>query len=285
MIQVALRAHTIKNNHLMEMAIEGKTYSLFGESQSTQGYYAAVRALADDLLTRESALDYLLSVVRRLGRYTRSVQGKMQRFRHDPLARYVFEAAEKALASYTVAAEVHLASFSWKKLWDSTLRTTRPQYHLAMLEIELFNRLNRPEFLGAVQKVAFLPYCLHDLARECKSVKDGLDYRCKACSKNCYIHAASQVLKVNGVEAYLLMETRLNRLLRTARQSRSMGVLGIACVPELIHGMRLCQRHHVPVVGLPLSANRCKRWMGTFHDNSINLPKLESIISLDVQNG
>jgi hypothetical protein len=42
--------------------------------------------------------------------------------------------------------------------------------------------------------------------------------------------------------------------------------------------MRLCMGHGVPVVGIPLDANRCRRWMGMYHDTSVNIAVLEGLL-------
>ena len=57
----------------------------------------------------------------------------------------------------------------------------------------------------------------------------------------------------------------------TISEKKSFAVLGIACLPELINGMRDCGKNSIPVVGLPLNANRCIRWFGKFFPNSIDL--------------
>jgi hypothetical protein len=63
------------------------------------------------------------------------------------------------------------------------------------------------------------------------------------------------------------------------KEKKSLGVLGIACIPELIRGMRACQKKGLPVIGMPLDANRCIRWMGDFNPNSINLEMLKKIMT------
>jgi hypothetical protein len=63
-----------------------------------------------------------------------------------------------------------------------------------------------------------------------------------------------------------------------ARNDQKLGILGIACIPELMAGIRKCRKLGIPVVGLPLDANRCVRWMGSFHENSINLEMLEKLV-------
>ena len=65
----------------------------------------------------------------------------------------------------------------------------------------------------------------------------------------------------------------------TYHAGKSFGVLGIACIPELTMGMRTCAKHHIPAVGLPLNANRCARWFGQFLPNSVDLARLEQLIS------
>jgi hypothetical protein len=71
------------------------------------------------------------------------------------------------------------------------------------------------------------------------------------------------------------LKSLLNRL---RKEGKKVGVLGIACIPELVNGMRMCMRAGVPVVGVPLDANRCARWWGEFHPNSVNIRVLESLL-------
>ena len=68
------------------------------------------------------------------------------------------------------------------------------------------------------------------------------------------------------------------------RQHGSIAVLGIACVVELIRGMRLCMKAKLPVMGIPLNANRCARWMDGFYETSVDLSALENILTFDNHN-
>jgi hypothetical protein len=153
------------------------------------------------------------------------------------------------------------------------------QYHLAMVEIELVNRIYAAEFRSCSKKYAFLPHCLRDLGAECRSAQRDIDYVCKGCSENCNVNHASKTLRLHGVKPYIWMTADLGALFRKVKkEGNSLGVLGIACVPELVRGMRKCLKHGVPVVGIPLDANRCARWWGEFHWNTVNLAKLESLL-------
>jgi hypothetical protein len=165
-------------------------------------------------------------------------------------------------------------------LWDRRLATTREQYHLYMLEIELTNRIFSVKFTNTDKKIALMPYCLQDFTVDCKSFKNGFDYQCKHCSVGCYQNHSSNILKTHDIEPYIWMEGNMKQLAKyTLKEKRSFGVLGIACIPELVSGMRNCRKNNIPVVGIPLNANRCVRWFGEFFPNSVDLTELEKLVT------
>jgi hypothetical protein len=43
--------------------------------------------------------------------------------------------------------------------------------------------------------------------------------------------------------------------------------------------MRACRKRKIPVVGIPLDANRCMRWMGRFEETSVNLKRLGELVN------
>jgi hypothetical protein len=165
------------------------------------------------------------------------------------------------------------------KFWESVMRLKEWQYHLYMLEIALINRMNKNKFLKSDVKIALLPHCLRDLTRECRASLNGWDYQCKHCSKNCFINEASKILSKHNIEPYIWMSANL-RSIAKQNHNKSLGVLGIACIPELVRGMRSCMKKNLSVVGIPLDANRCVRWMGNFNPNSVNLEMLESLVTI-----
>jgi hypothetical protein len=152
-----------------------------------------------------------------------------------------------------------------------------------MLEIELTNRLFVSEFIKADKKIALMPYCLQDFTVNCKSEKNGFDYQCRHCSAECFQNHASTILKTHGIEPYIWTEGNMKQLAKyTLKERRSFGVLGIACIPELTWGMRDCRKNNIPVIGIPLNANRCMRWFGEFFPNSIDFTQLERLLSFEL---
>lgn len=226
----------------------------------------------DKLLRDFTSAEILLSVLRR-NRYFHS--GDPAKTRKQILA-----VAQPLLEEYLDDVPAHLKSLNLRQRFDRTLRTKQRQYFLYMIEIELVNRLNKESFRQCDYRLAFLPHCLRDLSRRCRAgVEDDIDYVCRRCSNVCYVRQVSDLLQEHGIRPYIWMNANLRKLFRRLKkEGREIGVLGMACLPELVNGMRLCARAKVPVVGIPLNANRCARWMGDFYDNSVDVQALKDLL-------
>jgi hypothetical protein len=257
-----------------EVPVAGKTFSLFADSATSDGYFQAVAGLADRCLRLVPDRSALIDLLR-------SLSGNRRRLRRladhptEELPCRILREASAALSPFTVPVNAHLATLSLRARWDRTISMTREQYHLAMLEIELMNRQSEQTFRTTSRRIAFLPHCIKDRSRSCRSEVEGIDYVCRGCAKECWLNAASNTLRIHGVVPYIWMEADLSSILRNgSRRGERLGVFGVACVPELLRGMRRCQRHGIPVLGVPLNANRCARWMGEFFPNSVNLGQI-----------
>ena len=258
--------------------VEGKTYNLFGETQSPEGYYSTIANLTDIVLERTKNLEEALNLVHKESSRSGFFSSNLYPVPKRSLIQD-FEIARKPLYIYTTATKNHLKELPVLKFWDRRFRTTERQYHLYMIEIELTNRMFKEAFKQSTWKIALLPYCLKEFDHECKSTQGDFDVECRNCSKTCFIGRTSKLLRKYKIEPYIWMGTGLKSIKPLAHQKgEKPAVLGIACIPELVAGMRRCRKIGLPVIGLPLNANRCVRWMGNFHKNSVYLEKLEEII-------
>lgn len=263
-----------------EQPLPGKTFSLQQGANNSDGYYRAISDTADFCLGFFSGTPALLECVQTLSRSQRN----LRRLRRGPSsasldAKLVHTLYER-LSLYTPGVAEHLKRLSLMQRFEKTLTTTEEQYHLYMLEIELANRINGVAFRAAGQKVAFLPHCLRDQTARCRAAQKGLDLTCRGCSQVCGVNAVSRLLRDAGVEPYIWMEADLPDFFKEQRSAgQSTGVLGMACIPELVEGMRLCQKFNLPVVGIPLDANRCVRWFGEFRWNTTNLDALDKLVN------
>lgn len=271
----------MKTRDLPYDPIEGRTYTLFGTSDSTSGYYRSVSALTDQLTGSASGDTSLLDRISRLSKH----KTRLRRLMKKPLS-IRFESSllhllHAQLQQFTKNTGSHLKDLPVLRLWDRRLVTTREQYHLYMIEIELTNRLFRDQFQRADRKIALMPYCLQDFSVNCKSSVKGFDYQCNHCSGKCFENRASIILKKQGIEPYIWRDLDFRKLAAaTFKKGEVFAVFGIACIPELVWGMRKCRKHGIPVMGLPLNANRCVRWFGEFFPNSVDLKVLEDLVKV-----
>ena len=268
----------LSNQEKLYTPVQGKTYSLFAEGDDTERYYAEIKRLTDVFLQRCPDEKRLLGLIQKveirpflLGLKTAESDRKILKF--------VTETLRQSLSIYTRNVSDHLKTFPLAKRTDSTLATREEIYHLYMLEIELVNRIHGKQFRRSEYKFALMAHCLRDFRPGCRSVKGDFEAVCKGCTEDCFIRLGSVLLQKYGIKPYISVEMDQERLFRRLKQERpSIGALGIACIPELAMGMRLCIRTGIPPVGIPLDANRCARWMSQAHETSFNLEQLEELL-------
>jgi hypothetical protein len=268
----------MRNFVLEYKPIEGKTYSLFGKSNSTVEYYKLIKDLAKKALENYSSKD-IIEQVKKKNNYKFFEQLIKNA---NPVSAQPSDenSLGNFLSIYTNGVKEHFKELGLFKLWDKTLSTSEKQYHLYMLKIEMVSQLNKKKFKECEYKIALLPHCLRDLTRECLKSMGEYDYICKGCSKKCYLNFTSTTLKKYNVDPYIWMTADIKSLFKKLMlKYKSFGVFGMACIPELFNGMTLCLKKDIPVIGLPLDANRCVRWMGEFHENSINTEQLEKLLN------
>jgi len=255
----------------LKVPIIGKTYSLYGNNTTSDSFYTDIKYCVDKLLDKYSSREELLEVVVNLSKKKNHSQVK------DEKEKLILSLSESILTKYLTDIDAHFNNLKFLERFEKTITTSKAQYLLYMLEFETSNRINIERFQGTKNKIALLPHCLHDLSKKCISEIEGLDYQCKGCSKRCYINKMSELFREAGITPYIWKEASRNKLFGK-KGSADTGVIGIACIPELINGIRHVSKRGLPVLGLPLDANRCVRWMGDFYDNSFNLKQLEIII-------
>jgi hypothetical protein len=258
--------------------VQGKTYSLFGEGDDSEGYYAEIKRLAEVFLQRCPDEKRLLGLIQRVKKRSLLLGLKTTEADRGTL-QFVRETLRQSLSIYTRKVSNHLKSLPLAKRTDSTLATKEEKYHLYMLEIELINRIYREEFKRAEYKFALMAHCLRDFRPDCRSVKGDIEAVCRGCTEDCLIRLGSVLLEKYGIKPYISVEMEQERLFRRLKQEHpSIGALGIACIPELAMGMRLCIRTGIPPIGIPLNANRCARWMSQAQETSFNLEQLEDLL-------
>jgi hypothetical protein len=163
--------------------VAGKTYSLFGQSDSTFGYYKTICELADTVVAMYSDTLELVDELEGFSNRKKRLKDALKHKNGGDRMHEILNLIDPPLRKYTENTEQHLKDLPLTKIWDRRLATSREQYHLYMLEI------------------------------------------------------------------------------------------------ELTFGMRSCRSRGIPVMGIPLNANRCIRWFGEFFPNSVDLQELERLVT------
>jgi hypothetical protein len=89
----------------------------------------------------------------------------------------------------------------------------------------------------------------------------------------------SRLLRRNRVKPFIWMRADLERFIAAHHaEGQNVGILGVACIPELVTGMRRVARLGVPVLGVPLDANRCARWLPEQLPTGVNLGQLAAVL-------
>ena len=268
----------MSNDKKLYTPVQGKTYSLFAEGDDPERYYAEIKRLADVFLQRCPDEKRLLALIQKLENRP-FLLGLKTTGADRQAIQFVREILRQSLSIYTQNVSNHLKSLPYAKRSDSTLATTEEKYHLYMLEIELVNRIYREKFKRSEYKVALIAHCLRDFRPECRSEAGDIEAVCRGCTEDCLVHLGSILLEKYGIKPYISVEMDQEKLFRRLKEKHpSIGALGIACIPELAMGMRLCIRTGISPVGIPLNANRCARWMDQAQETSFNLEQLEELL-------
>jgi hypothetical protein len=260
-------------------AYQGKTYSLYGNSIASDGYYRTVRNLTDLFLKHCPDEESLLYQIQMAGSGRRWKIRPGERHTDRSLLKFVKQTLRETLAAYTSGVDGHLRTLPFRKRFDPVLSAKEYQYHLFMIEIELVNRIYRDAFKSSNYRFALIAHCLRDFRPDCRSASGEMEAICTHCTEQCFINVGSMLLKKYDIHPYISVTTDLETLFhKIISEHPSVGALGIACVPELVHGMRLCVKLGIPPVGIPLDANRCARWMNEAHESSFSLRELNDLL-------
>lgn len=256
--------------------MKGKTYTLYDLPFESDEYYQRIEDLTDRCLERIPDKQKLLAQIQRASGKSGFLSNLL---RKDRFPSSLERTLTSSLSRYTADTDDHLRNLPLSDRFDRTLKTTEGQYHLYMLEVELTNRINREGFYRAEYKMALIPHCLRDYQDQCRMLPGDVEARCGHCNEECFVHLGSLLMERFGIESYISVSMDHDKLFKDLKAVHpDMGVLGIACIPELVQGMRLCKKLAIPAVGVPLDVNRCQRWMGQTLESSFSLGALKKLL-------
>lgn len=260
--------------------IKAKTFNLTGRNFSSDNYFKVIDNLVAKSLELYPNLETTLIEIQQYSNKKATIKRILKKQSPKNNFEHLLLFLSEALEVFTLDIEHHLKALPLFSNLDPILKTTRAQYYLFMLEVEITSRIYINAFKKCDRKVALIPHCLKDLNENCKAEITGFDYVCKHCQKDCWINQITRILEKYSIDHYLWTGDSFKGLVKeTVQKGESFGMLGVACIPELINGMRACEKINIPVVGLPIDGNCCRRWWGQTYQGTFNLKRLELLLS------
>lgn len=195
--------------------------------------------------------------------------------------------SEEALGRYTANVENYLNEVRNGRCWYGNAifcGRRRVEYHLNMVGAEIMNRAYRDVFDKTKRKLVLLPACMRLLpANNCEALKEEDTLKCVGCTSEC---SANKVKKLGAVSGFDVLMVPHESSISGTRTGKSFlnpdtGVVGIACVLNLISGGLLLNDNGIPAQCVLLDYCGCKQhWNREGLPTEINMDRLKKILDL-----
>lgn len=152
------------------------------------------------------------------------------------------------------------------------------EYHLSMVGAEIMNRTLKKDFNGRPRKALILPGCMRTNTH-CRATDTNLGLKCVKCSKTCKVSELTVMGEEQGFEVYMVTHESSAFSKSTPKDRNELGIVGVACVSNLISGGWKSQGLGIPAQCVLLNKATCKNhWNGEDVPTSINIHQLMNIL-------
>lgn len=132
--------------------------------------------------------------------------------------------------------EHHMQNLKWKENLIFCSRR-RVEYHLNMVGAELMNRAFKDSFHHTKEKKVLLPICMRLRGETgCRAVRTEEGYACASCAKDCQVNHITALGKADHFQVRMIPHASTAFEQLDGRRKGEIGIIGIACVLQLISG-------------------------------------------------
>lgn len=194
--------------------------------------------------------------------------------------------SEEALGKYTVNVERFLNEVRPGHYWREDVifcGRRRVEYHLNMVGAEIMNKSIKEDFLNTTHKMLVLPACMCVLPHSrCKCKKTDKGYFCTGCTNDCKVNKLSHMGKKYGFKVVVIPhESSLSSNKNDMIVDKKVGVIGVACILNLISGGWMLREKDIPAQCVLLDYCGCKKhWHGEGIPTEINISQLKKILNI-----
>ena len=190
------------------------------------------------------------------------------------------------LGQYTVNVNKFLAQKYHEHLFQEDLifcGRREVEYHMNMVGAEIMNRAFRKEFEKRPRKALIVPGCMkYSAEAKCKAQNTNLGLKCVGCSKSCNVNELTKMGGECGFEVYIVSHESSAFSKSTKQDRDELGIIGVACVSNLIAGGWKAVSLGIPAQCVLLDYVGCKNhWDEEGFPTSINLNQLMKLFDIE----
>lgn len=203
------------------------------------------------------------------------------------LAAWFEESSLEALGRYTANVDKYLNEVRPGKYWHEDVifcGRRRVEYHLNMVGAEIMNGIFREDFLSTEHKAVILPACMRSFsAPDCKASYEGNGLVCRSCSGSCAVNRITALGRRHGFKVFVIPH---ESSLSSSENEKPLlesntGVVGIACVLNLVSGGWMMRNMGIPVQCVLLDYCGCRNhWSAEGIPTGINMDRLIKILGI-----
>ncbi|GJQ63044.1 MAG: hypothetical protein SCALA702_20970 [Melioribacteraceae bacterium] len=156
----------------------------------------------------------------------------------------------------------------------------KTDYYLNMVGAELMNIAFREEFIATEEKALLLPACMRSNPDFCKAHGGGLDMLCSGCNEKCNINKYRIVGQELGFQVRIIPHSSdFSNWLEKFAAERNIGVIGVACILNLITGGLEMRKLNIPAQCVFLDYCGCTaHWDADGIPTDINKDQLKRVL-------
>lgn len=158
----------------------------------------------------------------------------------------------------------------------------RVEYHLNMVGAEILNRAYRADFLTKKRRALILPSCMRSHSgRECRGYQGLLGLECQGCDGSCRVHRITRLGAEYHFEVYVIPHesSMFDAGIAQPGIKENMGVIGVACVLNLLGGGWKVKDWGIPPQCVLLNCCGCKKhWLDQDLPPDIDINQLLKVL-------
>ncbi len=174
---------------------------------------------------------------------------------------------------------VAMANADERERDDHLLRRTPAEFYLLeAIACKMYDQANRDAFNRTKETLIILPDCLSLHNPDCSKLDGQWGDVCRGCTPDCQADRAVQLASRYNARVVFSKRKLSEQLEHFDKQSKSLGVIGIACLLMLAEGMRSAMKLGIPVRGIPLNYCGCEHWNDEPFASAFTFSRLQMIL-------